>query len=247
MTRLTFGGGYGNPLWTADGRYLVFRAGQGIWWTRADGTGQPQALTQSSNQQIAWSITGDSKRLAFVELNSATGADIWTLPLEISSSGIRAGKPEVFLQTPFNERSPMFSPDGRWIAYQSDETGRYQVYVQAFPDKHGKRQISTDTGSQPSWPRDGRELFFWQYGANQHLMAATYQERGGSFLASKPRVWSEKRPVSVTSTRGYDPAPDGKRIVALMPAETTQEPHDRVIFLLNFFDELRRRVPVSVN
>jgi eukaryotic-like serine/threonine-protein kinase len=96
-------------------------------------------LTQSNNQQIAWSFSGDGKRLAYVELHSATGADIWTLPVETGASGLRAGKPEVFLQTPFNERSPMFPPDGRWIAYQSDESRSYQVYVRAFPDRHGKR------------------------------------------------------------------------------------------------------------
>jgi Tol biopolymer transport system component/DNA-binding winged helix-turn-helix (wHTH) protein len=246
MTRLTFGGGYGNPLWTPDGRYIVFRAARGMFWTRADGTVQPQPLTQSTNQQISWSFSGDGKRLAFVELNSASRADIWTLPVETSSSGLRAGKPEVFLQTPFNERGPAFSPDGRWIAYQSNESGRYEVYVHAFPDGHGKRQISGDTGTNPAWSRNGRDLFFWTFGGpRNHLMAASYRVLGDSFVADKPRVWSEKRPVTFTSTRSYDPAPDGKRIVALMPAETPEEPPGHLIFLLNFFDELRRRVPVE--
>jgi Tol biopolymer transport system component len=166
-------------------------------------------MTQSTHQQIAWSFSGDGKRMAFVELNSASRADIWTLPVETSSSGLRAGKPEVFLQTPFNERGPAFSPDGRWIAYQSNESGRYEVYVQAFPDGHGKRQISAETSGNAAWSRDGHELFFLSFGAPRNqLMAASYKVLGDSFVADKPRVWSEKKPLTFTSTRSYDPAPD---------------------------------------
>jgi Tol biopolymer transport system component len=108
MTRLTFGGGYSNPLWTIDGRYILFRApsqrARGMWWIRADGMGQLQPLTQSNNPQLPWSFPADGKRLAFNELNQATGDDIWTVPVETASSGLRAGKPELFLQTPFQER-----------------------------------------------------------------------------------------------------------------------------------------------
>jgi len=143
----------------------------------------------------------------------------------------------------------MFSPDGRWIAYQSDESGTYGVDVLAFPDKHFKRHISSNAG-YPAWARKGHELFFWQFGLGQNqpqLMVTSYQERENSFVADKPRVWSENRFINFSTTRSYDPAPDGKHVVALMPAETTQEPRDRVIFLLNFFDELRRRAPSGTN
>jgi eukaryotic-like serine/threonine-protein kinase len=166
--------------------------------------------------------------------------------VEGGSSGLRAGKPELFLQTPFHERMPMISPDGRWMVYQSDESGRNEVYVQAFPDKHGKRQISGEGGGYPAWSRNGHELFFWSYGPHP-LMVAAFKARGDSFVVDKPRVWSERVPVFLAATKFYDPAPDGKSVVALMPADTPEEPHDRVIFLLNFFDELRRRVPLNAN
>jgi eukaryotic-like serine/threonine-protein kinase len=246
MVRLTFGGGYGNPLWTADSQYIVFRAAGGIWWILAGGTGHPEPLIQSSNPQLPWSFTPDGKRLAFVEIDPGTGADIWTVPVERDGLGLRAGKPEVFLQTPFQERAPMFSPDGRWLAYFSNESGTFRVYVQAFPQKGGKRQISGDSSGYPAWSRNGDELFFWQFGGDKQLMVASYKARGDSFLPDKPRVWSKKI-VDFPTTRSYDPAPDGKRIVALMPAETPQEPPGHVIFLLNFFDELRRRVQLSAD
>jgi serine/threonine-protein kinase len=246
MTRLTFGGGYSNPLWTADGRYILFRAlsqpARGIWWIRTDGMGQPQPLTQSNNPQVPWSLPADGKRLAFNEQSPATGDDIWTVPVEITSSGLRAGKPELFLQTPFHERAPTFSPDGRWMAYQSNESGRYEVYVQEFPDGHSKRQISDGGATLPAWSRNGHDLFF---NFHRSLMVVSYQVRGDSFVAETPRVWFEKQIANFPSTMSYNPGPDGKRIVALMPADAPAEPHDRVIFLLNFFDELRRRVPTG--
>lgn len=247
MTRLTTGGGYGNPLWSADGRYIVFRGARAMFWTRGDGTGNPEPLTQSKNQQIPWSLTGDGKRLAFVEVDPASGADIWTAPVVSDSSGLRAGVPEVFLQTPFQERTPMFSPDGRWLAYSSNESGSQRVYVDSFPRKGHKQQVSEDQANYPAWSRSGNELYFWHFGVVNQLMVASYKVQGGSFLPDKPRVWFEKKLASFSTTRSYDVAPDGKRIVALIQAEgpEVQNRQSQLIFLLNFFDELRRRVPTE--
>jgi serine/threonine-protein kinase len=249
MTRLTFGGSYTNLVWSADGRYIVFRTLSqgvpGIWWVRVDGTGQPQQLTRGNNHQLPWSFPVDGKRLAFNELSPANIDEIWTVPVETASAGLRAGKPELFLQAPFQERAPTFSPDGQWMAYMSNEAGRFRVYVQEFPSGHGKRQISGDgVGVYPAWSRNGHDLFF---GSNGLLMAATYKARGDSFVAEKPRIWFEKRIAGFAATMSYDPAPDGKHVVALMPAETSQESQDQMIILLNFFDELRRRVPSNPN
>jgi serine/threonine-protein kinase len=247
MTRLTFTGTASIPLWSPDGRYIAFRAlGAGMSVTRSDGSGKPQPLTQSKNRQGPWSFAPDGKRLAFFDQDSKTSFDLWTMPLESDSAGLRAGKPEVFLQTLADERWPSFSPDGRWMAYSSNESGSRQIYVRAFPDKGGKWQISNSSGLWPMWSRNGHELFFET--SDNHIMVATYIVKGDSFVADKPRMWTEKQLGTATNNvDNVDLAPDGKRIAALMPVETAEAPkaQSHVIFLMNFFDELRRKVPIS--
>jgi len=246
MTRLTFTGKSSRPLWNPDGRYIVFQAaGEGMSVIRSDGAGKPRPLTQSKIFQEAYSFTPDGKRLAFMEQASGSSFDLWTVPLESDDAGLRAGKPEVFLQTPADERYPTFSPDGRWIAYRSDESGTSQVYVRAFPDKGGKWQISNSGGRYPMWSRNGHELFFETL--DNHIMVAAYEVKGDSFEADKPRAWSEKQIGGAVGNKNVDLAPDGKRIVATMPVETaeTQKAQNQVTFLMNFFDELRRKVPVG--
>lgn len=250
LSRLTFNAGSGsgmmNPVWTPDGRHIVFMGRGGIFATRSDGAGAPQQLTSNINQRTPVSISPDGKRLAFSEQAHIGLRDIWTLPLEHEATGLKGGKPEPFLQTPADERSPMFSPDGRWLAYVSNESGAYQVYVRSFPGREGKWQISTAGGSYPVWSSNGRDLFF--RAIDNRIMVAGYTASVDSFSSGKPRLWSptplaDFGPVGTTS---YDVAPDGKRIVALMPVAAPEAQHDQnhIVFLLNFFDELRRKVPL---
>jgi serine/threonine-protein kinase len=172
---------------------------------------------------------------------------LWTVAIESDAAGMRAGTPEVLLQTPADERAPTLSPDGRWVAYASDESGTFQVYVRALSEKGGKRQISNGGGTYPMWPRNGHELFFESL--DGRIMAAGYTVKDDTFTPDKPRLWSERQLGGfVNNTRNVDVTADGKRIVALMPAaeaKGTQEAQNHVVFLMNFFDELGRRVPAG--
>jgi serine/threonine-protein kinase len=249
MTRLTFGASLGGnsvpALWSPDGRYLIFRKpGEGLFWTRSDGAGQPQLLIQGTPAIWAYSFAPDGKRLAFREGAAGTGYDIWTMPVESDGAGLRGGKPEKFLATQSNEQHPAFSPDGRWVAYTSNEGATNQIFVRAFPDRGGKWQISESGGSHAEWSRNGKELFFRT--ADNHLGVAAYTVRDDSFVADKPRMWSEKRLANAfNGGMNYSLAPDGKRAVVFMPAEAPEVQPNHVIFLENFSDELRRKVPLG--
>jgi serine/threonine-protein kinase len=240
--RLTFGGlNPTNPLWTSDGRYVLFQSLGGMFWTRSDRGGKAQPLTQSKNPQFPWSFSADGKRLGFIEVNPDTGYDLWTMPIERDDSGIKpAGRPEVFLNSSADERYISFSPDGKWIAYASNESGMFQIYVRAFPDR-GDRWL-VGNGTYPVWARNRGELFF--RAEDDRIMVASYAVKGDTFIRDEPRVWSNRRlaDFGIVGTRTFDLAPDGSRVVALLPAESDQNAKARnPTFLLNFFDEVRRR------
>jgi len=145
------------------------------------------------------------------------------------------------LHEPFDERHPSFSPDGKWIAYSSNEQGAFQVYVRAFPDRGGRWPISNAGGVYQVWSRNGHDLFFRT--EDNHLMVTSYTVKGDTFVADKPRVWSEKRLANVGLFQNYDVSPNGNRVAALMPVDAPgeQKAQNHVVFLENFFDEVRRR------
>jgi serine/threonine-protein kinase len=246
MTRLTFDGRSGFPVWSPDGRHIAFRSfvgGLRIWWVRSDGAGEPQRLIEGQNPLIPWSFSPDGRRLAYQEVNAQTGYDIWTVPLDISDPDHpKPGKPEPFLTTPAAELAPMFSPDGRWIAYRSNESGINEIYVRPFPGPGGKWQVSAAGGLYAFWGKNGRELFY--EAADHRIMELEYTAKGDSFLPGTPRVWSVSR-IFNPGVSHMDLAPDGKHFAVLAPAENSASAKGsvHVTFLLNFFDELRRRIP----
>jgi serine/threonine-protein kinase len=246
-TRLTFTGGSRVPVWTPDGKHIAFRSdGSSIFWIRSDGAGEPQRLLESRNVVVPWSFSPDGRHLAYVEISPETGSDIGILPLDTTDPDRpKPGKPEPFLRTPADETIPGFSPDGRWIAYRSNETGKYEIYVQPFPAGGGGRwQISAGDGLYALWSNNGRELFYET--ADNRIMVVDYAVEGASFVVrGKPRLWSDK-PLSYNGTPNLDLAPDGKRFaVFLPPEEAAPAEHGsvHVTMLLNFFDELKRKLP----
>jgi serine/threonine-protein kinase len=180
-----------------------------------------------------------------MQINPASPYDLWTVPVQNQDGQLKAGKPGVYLQMSVMVREAAFSPDGRWIAYGSQESGSNEIYVRSFPDKGGKWQISNSGGTIPIWSPSGGELFY--YSEDRRIMVVNYTAKGDSFLPNKPRLWSETQLADTGVFQNYDIAPDGKRFVVLMPAEGSdkQESQSHVTFLLNFYDELRRRIPTG--
>jgi hypothetical protein len=154
------------------------------------------------------------------------------------------GKPEPFLRTAANEGFGTFSPDGLWMAYASDESGSTEVYVRPFPGAGGRSQISTGGGSVPIWSRDGRELFYATL--DNRIMVTEYTARGDSFSHTKPRLWSDQQIFTPGGRRYFDLHPDGKCFAVFPRPESSEKPGNlHVTFLLNFFDEVRRRAPAD--
>jgi serine/threonine-protein kinase len=246
-TRLTFAAASRNSVWAPDGRHIAYRdvgKDSTISWVRSDGSGEPQTLLESPANLIAWSFTSDGRRLAYFEAQSNTGFDIWTLPLDLSDPDHpKPGKPEPFLRTPADEMVPQFSPDGRWIAYRSNETGQNEIFIRPFPaGSGGKWQISSSGGNYALWAPNGRELFYETL--DNRIMVLDYKVDGASFIYSKPRLWSDRQLFNV-GTGNLDLAPDGKHFAVLWQpepaADTSGSVH--VTMLLNFFDEVRRKIP----
>ena len=251
QSRLTFTGqGTSHPVWTPDAQHIVFKA-DAIRWMRTDGRGEPQLLLDNKDvSRTPRSFSPDGRRLAYEESGRATGYDIWILPLDLTDPDHpKPGRPDLFLRTPFDETDPMFSPDGRWIAYWSNDSGRGEIYVRPSQGSSGasgdRWQISTDGARYVFWSRNGRELFYTA--PDDRIMVVSYTVQGDTFTADRPRRWSDAqtRPQPSDWLQTLDLAPDGKRFAIFSRSEAASENKGslHVTFLLNFFDELRRRLP----
>jgi len=255
LTKITFAGERNAvPVWTPDGKHITYLSRAdgkfALMWMRADGVGEPQRLWESKNIKAPTSFSPDGRWLAFWETSPETNGDLWTLRLDLSDPDHpKAGHPQVLLRTPAREVIPAISPDGRWFAYESIESGRPEIYVRPFAPgspgaptgSGGKWAIST--GRYPTWSRVGRQLFFETQ--DDHLMVADYTVEGDSFRPEKPRLWVDKQFEFLPGiSPSFDTSGDGKRMVWFPAAERPVAPSGNVhlTVLLNWFDEVRRRL-----
>ena len=278
LTRLTFDESIDlNPLWTPDGKKIVYSSFRqeesGLYWKTADGTGETELLASSPKQWLSpgsWSVDGNTLalsefssslplqrvgnsvaqalRTAGISLTMAQGAKSNICLLSLQDDQKRLG----LLQDEFLEFDPKISPDGRWLAYTSNETGQDEVYVRPFPDVNsGKWQVSTSGGEGPVWAPNGRELLYM----SGDTMMAVDIETETTFKADVPRKLFEGNFYYYLFSSGmWDIHPDGKRFLMIKPTETTEdestdestaETPRKIIIVTNWFEELKQRVPVK--
>jgi len=244
LTRLTFDSGADNlPVWTPDNRSIVFnstRSGvRNLYRQAADGTGAVERLTTSENNQFPFSMTPDGKHLVLGEVAPLTAADVRVLALD----GPRQTQPIV--QTPFAEYGGQISPDGRWMAYQSNESGAFQIYVRPFPNvDSGRWQVSTSGGTRARWaPRSGRELFYLD--GDLTLTAVPVRAEGATFSFGNPAKVFDRKYYSGFNLGAYDVSPDGQRFLMIKEDRATEQaaaPPTNLIVVLNWTEELKARM-----
>jgi serine/threonine-protein kinase len=240
MTRLTFHPDNDwSPIWSPDGSrvaYASWRADVGtfnIFVHRIDGAGEPQRLTTSHNQQlpVAWDPSG--RNLVYTEERAGSGTDLMRLRVEPTDTGeLRAGQPEVLIGTPANEAAAQFSPDGTWLAYTSDDSGRSEVFVQPFPPTGGRWQVSSEGAEWIAW---GKQLLYGR--SEEVVMSVPYRVNGRTFVAEKPRAWMRIPP----GVLWLDPSPDASRAAVIRSEDTRRE---SMVLVVNFFGYLREKLGV---
>lgn len=238
--KLVSSGSPATPVWSPDGRRIAFSgtdsSGTNLFWIRVEAAGDAELLFASQYPKWITEFSRDGRYLAYYELNPQTGRDIWILPLQ----GER--KPEPFLMTPASERSAVFSPDGHWIAYASDESGRDEVYVQPFPKSpKGPQIVSTHGGREPVWSPDGKELYY----RRRNQLVAVPVKISPTFTPGQERVLFEGSFTEEIGGRNqnYCVSPDNQRFLIIRQGDSTTPQSLRVVF--NWFEELNRLVPAG--
>ncbi len=213
-----------NPVWSPDGTRIVFSSPRNgtrdLYIKEASGAGEAEVLLADPQHLHPGDWSRDGRYLAYITQSPETGWDIWALPLD--------GSGEAFpvVGSKFADLLPMFSPDGRWIVYQSDQSGRMEIYVQRFPQAGGKWQVSTAGGTEPVWSADGREIFYLD--AAQNLVSVRVST-GDAFKAGLPEILFEARLVPVLQRNRYAVSRDGQRFLLLLPMEAQANPPMTVV------------------
>jgi eukaryotic-like serine/threonine-protein kinase len=209
------------PLWSPDSRNIVFSSGapRNLYRKESSGDREDERLTESRNTQLATDWSRDARFVLYWEVAPDSNSDIWVLP--VTPKGKRAGDARPYLRTAFNERYGRFSPDSRWVAYASDESGRYEVYIDSFPSPRSKTRVSTGGGSFPAWGPDGRHLFY--VSPDNKMMSATLKPGEDSLEASTPRELFPMPGVD-NGQFPYEVTQDGKRFLVLATPRKSVQP-----------------------
>lgn len=239
-TRLTFGGG-ALPVWSPDGKRIAFTGsgpdGNGIYVINSDGSGKPQRLADDG---LPSSWNGAANAIAFVRGTSGGGHGLWVLPLDGDH------KPRLFLESRFELYYPTFSPDGHWIAYTSNESGAFELYVQPYPGPGEKIRVSTAGAFEPIWPANGRELLYRTFdGAVLKAYSAPIPSLA-PFRVDAPRVLFEAKQGVYDTTLpelSWGIASDGQRFLMTRFAGSADKPITSMEVVLNWMEELKRLVP----
>ena len=248
LTRLTDTPAYDqDPVWTPDSRRIIFASSlagnSNLFWRAADNTGTVERLTTSPNTQQPTAIAPDRTRLIVAEIVPTTNGDLRVLRMENKTAGPRQTEP--LLHTTFNELNGEVSPDGHWLAYQSNDSGLFQISVRPFPNvDSGHWTISPSGGTMPVWARSGKELFYLD-GTNT-LMAVPVRT-SPTFSAGTPTKLFGVGEVPGGIGRTYDVSPDGQRFLVIKDSasgDQTSTPSS-IVVVVNWSEELKQRLPVK--
>jgi hypothetical protein len=248
LTRLTFDPGVDErPAWTADGRSIVFgsqRSGAtNLFVQTADGSGSVRQLTGGGDEQHPAFVAADGSGILGTQVTSRTNGDIVWFPLSKPDTGLARAEP--LINSGFVEWNPDMSPDGRYLAYQSNESGRDEIYVRPFPRVNdGRWQVSTAGGVRPVWNRSGRELFFVD--ATGGMIVVPVNTSAATFASGNARRLFDVPPGDVYLVRDYDVARDGTRFLMMKDAATGQRTATAsMVVVLNWFEELKAKAAAA--